>query len=261
MKRADPGSVVTIIVILVSASSSMVLRSETKNELTFKMTFERQKEIANSFSDKFEEIELDLKLSKNEFRTFENGIFSQSMDEKWNIFVINDYIYFARSCTNYCTYKVRFIRQKNSVLLNKAFVTANKTQYNYAEIRQAKVSLLRLVQVILDRDDIYVEPEFEINLIKETILIHDPNKECRKSIGYNDVGLTRQIHNAMTTEEQQKFYDVIGWSEVRKKIEDKKDDEPLISLHLHNKKTSSGITYYFDKDGKELLGQIVIQRK
>ncbi len=80
-------------------------------------------------------------------------------------------------------------------------------------------------------------------------------------MGSNDVGLTKQIYDGLTTDEQKKYCDVIGWIELRSKILNKSDNEPLVSLYIQNRQTNQAITYYFDKDAKELLGQIIIKRR
>lgn len=53
----------------------------------------------------------------------------------------------------------------------------------------------------------------------------------------------------------------MGWIDLKQRIVDKADDEPLISLYLQNRKTHAAATYYFDKDASELLGQIVINAR
>lgn len=225
------------------------------------MTLYEKNKIASSFDDKFEEFRLNIELSKEEFALFDNGIFSNSMDEKWNIFVLDNYMYCARSWTNHCIYKVRFSKQAGFVILVKAFVTKNKYQYNSSNIQQDKILFLRLIQMYLGRNDLYVDPEFKLDLIKETLFKNDPNNEFKRSIGHNDVGLTRHIYDTMTTDEQKKYCDVTGWSELKNKISSKNAKEPLLSLYLFNKETNSAITYYFDKDAKELLGHIIIKVK
>lgn len=225
------------------------------------MTPEKQKEIADSFSENFEEFDLELVLSNTEFNLFDKGVFAESMDRKWNIFVIADFMYMVRSWTNYCIYKIHLKRQAEFVTLLKAFVTKDKTQYNSNDIHQDKIQLLQVIQMYLGRDDIYIDQEFNLELIRKTILQHDPNKECKKSIGHNTVGLTREIYNGLTTEDQKKYFDIIGWTDLKNKITQKSDKEPLLSPYMHNKKTNKATTYYFDQEANELLGQIIITGK
>ena len=58
------------------------------------MTTERKIQISESFSNEYVETELEIDLSEKEFELLKTGIFSGSMEEKWNIFVLNEFIYF-----------------------------------------------------------------------------------------------------------------------------------------------------------------------
>src|ERR1700760_548038 len=76
----------------------------------FHMNPEMQKHIAASFSGEYEEFDPELTLTATEFELFEKGIFSNSMDDKWHIFVIEDKMYLARSWTGYCIFKIHVKR-------------------------------------------------------------------------------------------------------------------------------------------------------
>lgn len=225
------------------------------------LTFEKQEQIADSFSDRFETFDVNLKLSGDEFLIFEKGIFSSSMDEKWNIFIYNGFLCFARSGTNYCIYKIKILKQTGFVLLEKGFVTRDKMQYNGSNIRQDKDILLRMVQFRLGRDDIYVAPELSFELIKDAISQYDPCNACSKSIGHNSVGLTRKIYEGLTTDTSKDFFKINGWVDFKNNISAKDENEPLLSLHLHNRQTNSGTTFYFDKEAKTFFGRIVTEAK
>jgi len=225
------------------------------------MTDTEKYKIATSFPDKYATNRLDLEISTSEFKIFEDGIFAGSMDEKWNVFVIEDTIYFARSWTDFCIYKVFVNRHGSTVMLTDFLVNRDDSQYKSKDIDYDTVLLKKLLQRFLNREDFYFDPKLELPLIKRTVEKLDPNNECKKSIGSNNVGLTRQIYNGLTTEEQKNYFDVIGWTELKEKITNKSDNEPLISLSLHNSQKNSETTYYFDKDANELLGQIIINNK
>ena len=94
------------------------------------MTDERKIEIAESFSDKYAEAELNLKLTESEFGKFENGIYAGSMDEKWNIFLIENDMFWARSWTDNCIFKIGFERRNGEVDLKNIKVTRNPNEYN-----------------------------------------------------------------------------------------------------------------------------------
>ena len=231
-----------------------------KRKLLHKMTSEDQKHIAKSFSDKFQEFNVDLSLTSDEFRIFDKGIFADSMEEKWNVFVLDNFIYWVRSWTDHCIYKIQLTRQTENVILENGFVTRDRTQYNSDSIEEDKILFLQLIQSCLGRDDIYVDPEFELEIIKEIISNYDPNNKCLKSIGYgNDVGLTRKIYNGLITNSKD-ICEVVGWQELKENIAARDDKECLLSLYLQDKETTEATTFYFDKEGKHLLGQVTVNR-
>jgi len=225
------------------------------------MTDTTKYKIASSFPDKFEQSNLGIEISSSEFKTFEDGIFANSMDDKWNVFVLDNILFWARSWTDFCIYKVFTKRQDDSVILSYFQVNRDEKQYRSRDLHYDTVLLRKLLQMFLQREDFYSDPELDLPLIKATIQNIDTNNECKKSIGSNNVGQTRQIHNGLTTDEQKKYCEVIGWKELRDKIANKKDDEPMVSLYLQNRNTNSAVTYYFDKNANELLGQIIIKGK
>ena len=225
------------------------------------MTANQKHRIAKSFPDKYEANRLDLEISTYEFKTLEDGSCSGSMEEKWDVFALRNTIYFARSWTGFCIYKVLVKRRDTTVILSEFQVNRDDSQYKSNDLEYDTIQLKKLLQTFLNREDFYSDPRLEIPLIKRTIENLDPKNEYIKSIGSNSVGLTRQIHNSLTTEEQKKYFEIIGWTELKEMIAKKGDNEPLISLYLQNRHNKSATTYYFDKDAKELLGQITIHNK
>lgn len=225
------------------------------------MTLEDQIQIANSFSEKNEEFSIDINLPINDFKLLEKGMFSSEMEDKWNVFVLGEYLYWAHSWTDDCIYKVKLTKHKDFVNLERGFVTRDKKQFDSDDIERDKVLFLELLQVYLDRDDIYVNPLFEGEIVKNILSNYCPTENYTKSIGRgNTVSLTKKIHEDLIAYRKE-YCHVIGWDELKKAIREMDDDDELTMLHLQNKKTSEGITYYLDKEGKELLGQIVINLK
>lgn len=225
------------------------------------MTQNDKKNIATSFPDAHQRCRLDLEISLEEFNVFEVGIFAENMDAKWNVFVLDDIIYFARSWTKYCIYKIFVKRQMASVSLTDFQVNRNESQYTNKDIEYDLVLLKKLLQSILHREDFYSDPRLQLPLIKSTIEMLDPFNQSKKSIGSDTVALTREIYNGLTTSEQKQLGDVVGWTELKRKIADKNGKESLISLYLQDRLTNSATTCYFDCDANELLGQVTITRK
>ena len=131
------------------------------------MTVQEQKQIAIAFSDKFQEFDLDLKLTADEFRLFDNGISANSMDEKWNILVLDNFMCWTRSWTDNLIYIIQLKRQSDTVILEKGFVTRDETRYMSEGIEEDKTIFLQLLQFYLDRDNICIDPEFQFGIIKK----------------------------------------------------------------------------------------------
>jgi len=224
------------------------------------MTPKDQQKIAASFPNAHQRGRIDLEISIEEFKTFEVG-FADSIEDKWKIFVLEDVIYFARSWTNYCIYKVLVEKKAASVWLTDFQVNRDKSQYTNKDIEYDLVLLKKLFQLLLNREDFYSDPKLELPLIKKAIEILDPSNQCKKAIRSNTVALIRDVYNGLTTDENKKHHDVIGWTELKKKIADRDGKEVLISLYLHNRETNSATTCYFDCGASELLGRITIIRK
>ncbi|MDO9185371.1 MAG: hypothetical protein Q7W13_05110 [Bacteroidia bacterium] len=224
------------------------------------MTDEKKNTIANSFPDKFVEDNISVVISSGEFELFEKGVFAPNMDSKWHIFVNSNNLYLARSWTNICIYKIPFEKFGDHVYLKKFYVNRVTDQYSSTDVEFDKTLLLRILQGYLKREDLYVDPKLSLPLIKATVEKFDKNNEYSKSIGSNNVGLTLQIHNGLTSNKQNDWL-VEGWDELKSNIKNLKEDEPLISLHLSHRQNKKSTTFYFDKSGNRILGQITMTDK
>ncbi len=105
--------------------------------------------IATSFPSTHEAGRLDLEISIAEYKIFEMGIFATSMDEKWNVFVLNDIIYFARSWTNNCIFKVFVKLAPRKVVLTHFQVNRLEHQYDSKSVEEDTILLRRLFKNIL----------------------------------------------------------------------------------------------------------------
>ena len=225
------------------------------------MTLEDQIEIANSFSETNEEFTLDINLSINEFNLFEKGMFSTEMEDKWNTFVIDNYMYWAHSWTDDCIYKIKVNRHKDFINLEKGFVTRDKKQFNSDDIEGDKILFLTLLQSSLGRDDIYVNPLFGREIVKKILSDYNPIENFIKSIGRgNTVSLTRKIHDDLITYRKD-IYNVSGWTDLKFAIKDFDENEELVMLFVQHRETKEAITYYLDNNGEKLLGQIIISER
>ena len=216
------------------------------------MTDETKHIIADSFPKKFEQFELNLKISASEFNLFENG---DNVDDNSDFFVIDDILYYARYW-NICIYKVFTKKQSDGVELRNAFVNRDSSQYTSTDIESDKILLLELIQIFLGREDIYVDPRLQIKSIKDTINKFDPKNNYNKSVGLMNVGLTLQIHRDLISHRKD-YCTVKGFEELEHNIKGMDAKEELLSLYLQNRQNKDAITFYFDKEGHKVLGSII----
>ena len=108
---------------------------------------ERKIKIAESFSNKYAETELDIYLSQKEFKLLDRGIFAGSMDEKWNIFIHNDSLFFARSWTDNCIYKADLETKRCGIKLNKLKITRNTDEYKEIDLKSDTELFKKLLQI------------------------------------------------------------------------------------------------------------------
>jgi hypothetical protein len=224
-----------------------------------KLTEHLKQEIAYSFPTEYAEFDLRLTLPISDWEVFDKGISSTSMEEKWNVFAFAGELYWARSWTNHCIFKIFVDKQVNAVKFGKTYVNRNTNQFNSADVEQDRILLLKLIQMYLKREDLYVDPKLELPLIRETIDQYDPRNEYKKSVGSNGVGLTKKIYDSLIGNVGADHV-LEGWVELRNNLAEFDDQEPLINVHLLHRETKSGITFYFNGTATKLLGFTAIRK-
>lgn len=220
------------------------------------MTLQDKIKIANSFFDKFDTFHSDIKLTVDEFQIFEDGVYAKDMDEKWNIFVLDNLMYWARSWTNACIYKVQLNKQADVVLLEKVFVTRDKTQYRFDDIEKDQTLFLKLLQVYLGRDDISVDTAFQFELVKQILSQYAPLDRYIKWVGRQSVAINKVIYQSILHFGDD-YAQKTGWTDFHEKIKSMDDDEEILSLYLQEKGTNRGTTYYIDNSGKRLISVVI----
>jgi len=98
------------------------------------MNEERKKHIAASFPENYAETNLNIVLTETEFASFLVGIYAKSTNEKWNIFAIKEYMYWSRSWTNHCIYKIRYENKSSNFHLNTLQVSRKSSEYNSQDL-------------------------------------------------------------------------------------------------------------------------------
>ncbi|SHH79404.1 hypothetical protein [Winogradskyella jejuensis] len=222
---------------------------------------ERKIKIAESFSNKYAETELDIDLSQKEFEFLDRGIFAGNMDEKWNIFIHNDSLFFARSWTDNCIYKADLETKRRGIKLNKLKVTRNTDEYKGTDLKSDTDLFKKLLQMYLDREDLYIDERVNLPLIKSTIEKYSAQNELRKSIGSQSIELNLRIYNSLI-ESSSDYVTVIGLEELTNNTKKYDSKYELLSLHISNKENpKDSTTFFFNQEGTELLGQITIDKK
>jgi hypothetical protein len=225
------------------------------------MTTERKIQIAESFSNKYVETELDIDLSEKEFKLLKKGIFAGSMDEKWNIFVLNEFLYFARSWTNNCIYKASIKPKIGGIKINNLKITRNLTEYKGTDLKSDTNLFKKLLQMYLNREDLYTDERINLPLIKSTLEKYNGNNILRKSVGSQSIELNLSIYNSLIMSSSE-FINVIGLNELTKNTENYKSNYELLSLHISNiENPKDSTTFFFNQEGTKLLGKITIERK
>jgi hypothetical protein len=225
------------------------------------MTIEIQRKIAESFSHKYAESELNIELNENEFKLFEKGIFAGSMDEKWNIFIVDSSIFFARSWTDNCIYKIGFKKNNRKTILDNLKVSRDELLYKSADLNYDTNMLKKILEIYLNRKDLYIDQRMNFSLIQQTIQNHKAYYESKSHIGSQSIELNLSIYDSLIISSSE-FINVNGIEELRRNTAKFKTEYELLSLHLSKKENpKNSITFFFNQEGTELLGEIKIERK
>ncbi|TRZ43126.1 hypothetical protein [Robertkochia solimangrovi] len=225
------------------------------------MKTERKIKIAEAFSNKYAETELDIDLSQKEFELLNRGIFAGSMDEKWNIFIHKDSLFFARSWTDNCIYKADLETKRSRIKLCNLKVTRNTDEYKGTDLKSDTELFKELLQMYLDREDLYIDNRVNLPLIKATIEKYSNKNKLRKIIGSQSIELNLLIYNSLI-ESSSDYIIVNGLEELTNNTKKYDLKYELLSLHISNKENpKDSTTFFFNQDGTELLGQITIYKK
>lgn len=105
--------------------------------------------LAASFPVKSESTAIDIPLDYSEYAIFEKGIFASTMDEKWHIFVIEKTMYFVRSWTMFCIYKVEIKKEDEKVHLVMLHANRDKSQYGGSDISNDCYVLSQVIRIYI----------------------------------------------------------------------------------------------------------------
>lgn len=74
------------------------------------------------------------------------------MDDRWFVFLEDDWIYFHRSWTGYCIFWLQLIPSANGAIVGKSFVNCDAAQYQAADVVEERQRLKALLDAgVLER--------------------------------------------------------------------------------------------------------------
>lgn len=85
---------------------------------------------------------LPLDLTEKEMEILERGFIPSTMEEKWFVYAVNNIVYFHRSWSGFCIYKVVLSGDGKHVV----FVNGDKTQYKLPETHSDKEMVTLLLK-------------------------------------------------------------------------------------------------------------------
>lgn len=94
-------------------------------------------------------LELSLQFSHQDYDKISHGFIPGEMEDRWFIFLEDEWLYFYRSWSGYCVYGARLTKTSTGALLNDAWVNADKDQYELSEPAEEKKFLETLISNIL----------------------------------------------------------------------------------------------------------------
>lgn len=96
------------------------------------------------FPDNSKLILVDRAYSKSEFEKIIVGTIPEAMEDKWFVFYEEPWLYFYRSWTGFCIFKVRFEIFQYSIQIAEAWVNRNPEQYTETDDSR-DVNLLKML--------------------------------------------------------------------------------------------------------------------
>lgn len=99
--------------------------------------------------DRREDLKMSLQYSLNDYNKIKAGLVPNDMDDRWFIFFEEGWLYLYRSWSGFCVYGARFEDTPTGGFLSKAWVNADKEQYNPSEPGEEAQLLENLIAELL----------------------------------------------------------------------------------------------------------------
>jgi len=87
----------------------------------------------NPFPEKFHRRAFNRKLTDEEFAKVKAGHLRGDMDDRWIIYFQQPWLFFYRSWTENCIYKVHIVEKKDAYYIDEILTNGEQSQYKYVE--------------------------------------------------------------------------------------------------------------------------------
>lgn len=102
--------------------------------------------------------------SQDEYEQIRLGHISLDMDDRWDIYLENEWLYLNRSWTGFCIYQVRLEAVENTYRIAEVWVNRDRDQYRGSDDSHDAAFLSFLIdRALLGRDTPYPQPRGGIN--------------------------------------------------------------------------------------------------
>jgi hypothetical protein len=94
-------------------------------------------------------LSLEHRYTPEEFEAIGRGFVPENMDDKWFIYLEQDWLYLHRSWTGLCIFQARFERAGNGHRIAEAWVNRDSEQYNSTDASYDAKLLVWLIEYLL----------------------------------------------------------------------------------------------------------------
>lgn len=94
-------------------------------------------------------LEINRRFSLEEYESLSYGLIPTAMEEKWFIFLEDDWLYFHRSWTGLCIYQVQLVLVEDGYKITEAWVNRHPKQYTSDNDKYDGNFVLGLIKIVL----------------------------------------------------------------------------------------------------------------
>ena len=94
-------------------------------------------------------IPFDRSFTAEEFERVKLGVVPHVMEDHWSIFLENGWLYFVRSWTGFCVYKVRVEQKNDTARITEAWVSRDSRQYSSTNAKNDAEMLAMVIENVL----------------------------------------------------------------------------------------------------------------